>query len=132
MILKRYFIEGLAHASYLFGADGQAAVVDPKRDVDDYIADAEREGMQIVAVLNSHPHADFASGFPELARRIGWQSIPAVRTGRVISDIDPDTILRPGPRLISGVKALSERLYPEQAGGAADAEEAAAANGASP
>ncbi len=71
MILKRYFIEGLAHASYLFGTDGEAAVVDPKRDVDDYIADAEREGMRIVAILNSHPHADFASGFPELARRTG-------------------------------------------------------------
>jgi len=71
MILKRYFIEGLAHASYLFGTNGQAAVVDPKRDVDDYIADAQREGMQIVAILNSHPHADFASGFRELAMRTG-------------------------------------------------------------
>jgi hydroxyacylglutathione hydrolase len=71
MILKRYFIEGLAHASYLVGAGGEAAVVDPKRDVDDYIADAESGGMRIVAILNSHPHADFASGFPELARRTG-------------------------------------------------------------
>ena len=71
MFLKRYFIEGLAHASYLFGAGGEAAVVDPKRDVDDYIADAATEGLRIVAVLNSHPHADFASGFPELAARTG-------------------------------------------------------------
>ncbi len=71
MHLKRYFIEGLAHASYLIGADGEAAVVDPKRDVDDYLADAEREGLRIVAILNSHPHADFASGFRELAQRTG-------------------------------------------------------------
>ena len=71
MILKRYFVEGLAHASYLFGADGEAAVVDPKRDVDDYLADAEREGLRIVAIFNSHPHADFASGFRELAQRTG-------------------------------------------------------------
>lgn len=71
MFLKRYFIEGLAHASYLVGADGEAAVVDPKRDVDDYITDAEREGFKITAILNSHPHADFASGFPELASRTG-------------------------------------------------------------
>ena len=71
MYLKRYFVEGLAHASYLFGADGEAAVVDPKRDVDDYIADAERAGLRITAILNSHPHADFASGFPELAARTG-------------------------------------------------------------
>lgn len=71
MQLKRYFIEGLAHASYLIGADGEAAVVDPKRDVDDYLADAERAGQKIIAILNTHPHADFASGFPELAARTG-------------------------------------------------------------
>ena len=71
MYLKRFFVEGLAHASYLFGADGEAAVVDPKRDVDDYVAEAEREGLRIVAILNSHPHADFASGFRELAERTG-------------------------------------------------------------
>lgn len=71
MYLKRFFVEGLAHASYLFGADGEAAVVDPKRDVDDYLADAAREGLRISAILNSHPHADFASGFRELAERTG-------------------------------------------------------------
>lgn len=71
MFLKRFFVEGLAHASYLFGSDGEAAVVDPKRDVDDYLAEAEREGLRIVAIFNSHPHADFASGFRELAQRTG-------------------------------------------------------------
>ncbi len=71
MYLKRYFVKGLAHASYLFGADGGAAIVDPKRDVDDYLADAEAQGLKIVAIFNSHPHADFASGFPELAARAG-------------------------------------------------------------
>ena len=71
MYLKRFFVEGLAHASYLFGADGEAAVVDPKRDVDDYLAEAEREGLRITAIFNSHPHADFASGFRELAQRTG-------------------------------------------------------------
>ena len=71
MYLERFFVEGLAHASYLFGADGEAAVVDPKRDIEDYLAAAEREGLKIVAILNSHPHADFASGFRELAQRTG-------------------------------------------------------------
>jgi glyoxylase-like metal-dependent hydrolase (beta-lactamase superfamily II)/rhodanese-related sulfurtransferase len=46
-------------------------VVDPKRDVDDYLAEAEREGLRVVAIFNSHPHADFASGFRELAQRTG-------------------------------------------------------------
>jgi hydroxyacylglutathione hydrolase len=71
MYLKRFFVEGLAHASYLFGADGEAAVVDPKRDIEDYLAEAKREGLRIVAIFNSHPHADFASGFRELAQRTG-------------------------------------------------------------
>lgn len=71
MIEKRFFVPGLAHASYLFGSQGEAAVVDPKRDVDDYIQAAEKEGLKIVAIFNSHPHADFASGFPELAKRTG-------------------------------------------------------------
>lgn len=69
MILKRYFVEGLAHASYLIGDGSEAAVVDPKRDVDCYIDDAEAAGMRIVAIFNTHPHADFASGFAELAKR---------------------------------------------------------------
>ncbi|MGV3757582.1 MAG: MBL fold metallo-hydrolase [Verrucomicrobiota bacterium] len=71
MILKRYFVEGLAHASYLVGSNGEAAVVDPKRDVEDYLADAAAQGLRITAILNSHPHADFASGFMELAQRTG-------------------------------------------------------------
>ncbi|MDQ3414250.1 MAG: MBL fold metallo-hydrolase [Verrucomicrobiota bacterium] len=71
MYLNRFFVEGLAHASYLFGADGAAAVVDPKRDIEDYLTAAEQEGLKIVAIFNSHPHADFASGFRELAQRTG-------------------------------------------------------------
>jgi hydroxyacylglutathione hydrolase len=71
MYLKRFFVEGLAHASYLVGSDGEAAVVDPKRDVDDYVEEAERAGLRIVAIVNSHPHADFASGFCELSQRSG-------------------------------------------------------------
>ena len=71
MHVQRFFVEGLAHASYLLGSDGKAAVVDPKRDVDDYIEAAERAGWRINAVLNTHPHADFASGFSELAERTG-------------------------------------------------------------
>src|ERR1700722_1130608 len=71
MFEKRFFVPGLAHASYLFGSNGQAAVVDPKRDVDDYLETAKQNGLQIVALLNSHPHADFASGFVELSQRTG-------------------------------------------------------------
>src|SRR5438045_4171631 len=71
MFEKRFYVEGLAHASYLIGAGGEAAVIDPKRDVDDYLETAEREKLKIVAILETHPHADFVSGHVELAQRTG-------------------------------------------------------------
>ena len=45
-----------------------------------------------------------------LGQRIGWSNISAIKHGRVISDIDPDVLLRPGPRLIDGIKVLADRL----------------------
>ena len=71
MFEKRFFVEGLAHASYLIGDGGEAVVIDPKRDVDDYIKTAGQEGLKIVAILETHPHADFVSGHLELAERTG-------------------------------------------------------------
>jgi len=71
MLEKRFYVEGLAHASYLIGAGGEAAVIDPRRDVDEYLETAEREKLKIVAILETHPHADFASGHVELAQRTG-------------------------------------------------------------
>lgn len=71
MFVERFFVEGLAHASYLFGRDGEAAVVDPKRDVGDYLAAAERLGVKIVAIFETHPHADFVSGHMDLAAQTG-------------------------------------------------------------
>src|SRR6266446_811286 len=71
MFDQRFFVEGLAHASYLIGAGGEATVIDPKRDVDDYLETAEQEKLKIVAILETHPHADFVSGHVELASRTG-------------------------------------------------------------
>jgi glyoxylase-like metal-dependent hydrolase (beta-lactamase superfamily II)/rhodanese-related sulfurtransferase len=71
MFEQRFFVEGLAHASYLIGDSGQAAVIDPKRDVDDYIETASRERLKIVSILETHPHADFVSGHLELSNRTG-------------------------------------------------------------
>jgi iron complex transport system substrate-binding protein len=45
--------------------------------------------------------------------RLGWGAISAVRSGRVYNDIEPDMLLRPGPRIVNGLKNLHERFYPE-------------------
>lgn len=73
MLFHRLFDEQLAQASYLIGcgASGTAVVLDPNRRVDQYIALAEREGLRIIAVTETHIHADFVSGVRELAARTG-------------------------------------------------------------
>jgi hydroxyacylglutathione hydrolase len=72
MYFKPYYLGCLAHASYLIGGDsGEAAVIDPRRDVDEYIQDAVAAGLQIKHVIETHLHADFVSGHVELARRTG-------------------------------------------------------------
>jgi iron complex transport system substrate-binding protein len=49
----------------------------------------------------------------EVAGRIGWDRIAAVRSGRIVTDIHPDLLLRPGPRIVRGIRLLAERLYPD-------------------
>jgi hydroxyacylglutathione hydrolase len=73
MILKRFYDDKLAQASYLIGcaATGEALVVDPNRDVDQYLRAAEAEGVQLTHIAETHIHADFVSGSRELASRTG-------------------------------------------------------------
>ena len=73
MILKQYYLGCLAHASYLVGDEESraAAVVDPQRDIDQYLADAGRLGLEIRHVVLTHFHADFLAGHLELRDRTG-------------------------------------------------------------
>ena len=75
MYFKQFYLGCLAHASYLIGSEGQAAVVDPQRDVDQYLAEAEAQGFKIKYVIETHLHADFVSGHRELAARTGAEII---------------------------------------------------------
>ena len=68
---KQYYMGCLAQASYLLGSDGEAAIVDPRRDVDIYIEEAKGLGLAIRYVIETHLHADFVSGHRELAERTG-------------------------------------------------------------
>jgi len=71
MHIERFYLGCLAHASYIVDDDGEAAVIDPQRDVDLYIDLARERGLTIRWVIETHLHADFVSGHLELARRTG-------------------------------------------------------------
>jgi rhodanese-related sulfurtransferase/glyoxylase-like metal-dependent hydrolase (beta-lactamase superfamily II) len=73
MILKQYYLGCLAHASYLLGdeASSTAVIVDPQRDIQQYLADAAKFGLQIRHVFLTHFHADFVAGHLELRDRCG-------------------------------------------------------------
>jgi glyoxylase-like metal-dependent hydrolase (beta-lactamase superfamily II) len=81
MYFKQFYLGCLAHASYLIGSDGEAAVVDPQRDVDEYLVEASAHGLQIKYVIETHLHADFVSGHQEIAARTGAQIIFGAQAG---------------------------------------------------
>ena len=69
MYFKQFYLNCLAHASYLIGSEGEAAVVDPQRDVKQYLVESAALHLQIKYVIETHLHADFVSGHCELAAR---------------------------------------------------------------
>jgi glyoxylase-like metal-dependent hydrolase (beta-lactamase superfamily II)/rhodanese-related sulfurtransferase len=73
VILKQFYLPCLAHASYLIGDEetGTAAVVDPQRDTDQYVAFATENALSIKHVFLTHLHADFVAGHLELRDRVG-------------------------------------------------------------
>jgi hydroxyacylglutathione hydrolase len=73
MLFKYFYDQALAHASYMVGCQktGEAIIVDPGRDIEQYLESAKKEGMKIVGVADTHIHADYVSGAREMADRIG-------------------------------------------------------------
>lgn len=80
MIIEQYYLQCLSQASYLIGdqTTGRAVIVDPRRDIEEYLHDAEKLGLRIEMVLETHLHADFLSGHLEFAQtgaEIGYGSV---------------------------------------------------------
>lgn len=73
MFFSQYYLDCLSQASYMVADEttGQAVVVDPRRDVSEYLADARARGFTVVGVINTHFHADFVAGHLELADETG-------------------------------------------------------------
>jgi len=108
MILKQYYLGCLAHASYLLGDEtsSTAIIVDPQRDIQQYLADAEKFGLQIRHVFLTHFHADFVAGHLELRDRGAEQSRATIHLGSraqaeyaFVPMKDGDTLEFPGLRL---------------------------------
>ena len=71
MYFEQFYLGCLAHASYMLGSEGEAAIVDPQRDVEIYLKAADDHGLRIRHIFETHLHADFVSGHLELASRTG-------------------------------------------------------------
>lgn len=79
--IEHFFLGCLAHASYLVGSEGIAAVIDPQRDVEIYVDAARERGWKIEHIIETHLHADFVSGHRELAERTGAQIYLGAESG---------------------------------------------------
>jgi hydroxyacylglutathione hydrolase len=74
-MFKQFYLGCLAHASYFIASEGEAVVVDPQRDVQQYLDEAANAGARIKYVIETHLHADFVSGHCELAEKTGAQIV---------------------------------------------------------
>src|SRR6516165_3879819 len=109
MIFHQYFLKCLSQLSYLIGDEtsGRAVVVDPQRDVAAYLRDAQRDGLRIERVIETHCHADFLSGHLELAA-----TGAVICYGEGVRTDYPIEYLRDGQRLDLGQVRLEIRATP--------------------
>lgn len=98
MYFEQFYLTCLAHASYMIGSQGEAAVIDPQRDVDIYLEAAEEQGLKIRHIFETHLHADFVSGHKELAARTGAK----IYIGAQANAGFPHTPLRDGSEVKMG------------------------------
>lgn len=71
MLLKHFFVNKIAHSSYILAGSKTCAVIDPQRDIEIYIKEARALGVEITHILQTHLHADFVSGHMDLAKETG-------------------------------------------------------------
>jgi hydroxyacylglutathione hydrolase len=102
MYFKQFYLGCLAHASYLIGSEGEAVIVDPQRDVNQYLSEAETNGLKIKYVIETHLHADFVSGHRELAARSGAEIVFSEKAGATF----PHRAVREGDELTIGKVVL--------------------------
>ncbi len=110
MKFTQYYLDCLSQASYLIGDEttGRAVVVDPRRDIDEYVRDAAEAGLTIELVIETHFHADFLSGHLELAETTGAE----IGFSSVAETEFPSRKLVDGERISLGDVVLEVRHTP--------------------
>jgi hydroxyacylglutathione hydrolase len=98
MHIERFFVPGLAHASYLVASGDEAVVVDPERNVDGYLAYLTRNKLKLNGIFLTHPHADFVAGHAELSARSGAPIFVSEKAPATFVHHD----LKDGDRLVLG------------------------------
>ena len=110
MIFEQFYLECLSHASYLVGdtSTGTAVVVDPQRDIQQYLDRSQELGLTIAYVLETHFHADFLSGHLELANATG----ATICFGAEARPQFPARLLQDNEQLVLGEVVIEARLTP--------------------
>jgi hydroxyacylglutathione hydrolase len=108
MYFEQFYLGCLAHASYMFGSNGEGAVVDPQRDVDIYLKAAEEHGLTIKRIFETHLHADFVSGHRELASRTGATIYIGAQAGAAFPHVD----VQEGSQICCGTVTVTVRETP--------------------
>ncbi|CAN5331611.1 rhodanese-like domain-containing protein [soil metagenome] len=108
MNFKQFYLGCLSHASYYLGSDGEAVIIDPQRDVQQYIDQAEANGERIKYIIETHSHADFVSGHVELAAKTGAEIIYGERANTQF----PTHKVKDGDVLTVGAVELTFRETP--------------------
>jgi hydroxyacylglutathione hydrolase len=93
MHVERFFVSGLAHASYIVASKGETIVIDPERNVEGYLDYLSKNKLSLKGIFLTHPHADFVAGHAELSARTGApiyisEKAPAVFPHRDLKEDD--------------------------------------------
>jgi len=112
MEVQQLYTNCLSEAAYFISSEGEAAVIDPLRDVDAYLKMAEEKGVKIKYIFETHFHADFVSGHLELARKTGAPIVygPSTKAGFKIYEAKDNEVFNIGKLELKAIHSPGHTL----------------------